>query len=72
MCVDHIRRLHQPPSREMIPELRHVGQQRVLGQDGGGSGGDMLDSDSGAYPDPIGQSRIVATGVDGHVVAALT
>jgi hypothetical protein len=32
----------------------------------------MLDGDSGTYPDPIGQSGGVATGIDGHVVPALT
>lgn len=68
--VGQVGRSAGPLAFQELAELRHVGQQLVLGQAVRRPGGHVPDLQAGADADGAGQGGAVAAGVDGHPVAA--
>ena len=66
--VDHVRRVVPARPPQPVGELVHVRQQVVLGDRLGRAGVDVLDRHPGRRRDPRRQVRVVAPGVDDHLV----
>jgi hypothetical protein len=66
--VHHVRRVRDPAAGQLITELRHEGQQLVLGQLDRRPGLDVLDGDPRRRADPSGQVGMVPAGVHGDLV----